>query len=474
MPRPQSPPKPPPKQAIKKVGDIALEKGLPANETAERALLGAILLTPASYAKVAAIIEPEDHSLVRHRLIHEAIKALHERGVAADTVTLCEELMRRGQLEAVDGASYIASLTDGLPEIAAPENYAAIVREAAIERRVIQLSASYAKRLLLRTGNVRELLAEAGSAFFDLQHRIDSDSKTIFTPQEVIETEGMDAVFRPWQSNPGIPTGFPTLDEHLSGGLIPGFVTTIAAETSSGKTALAGNIALNLATGGHPVGYFTSEMSKINMLHRFAAARCGVSYTQFRRGWLRDDALMSFTRAITAVSQLPILLDETTPINIHEFTVRATRMVRDRGVKVVILDYIQLMDLKRSGDGLIFRDDREALTYISGVFVKMAKTLKIPVIFLSQFSRAKRGRDKSDRGPKLSDLFGASALENNSAVALALWRPEFDRPGVEELRNTGDLIILKNRNGSRSTIRLDFKPGPMVFTERIPDVQANS
>lgn len=474
MPRPQPPPKPPPKQAIRKVGDVALERGLPANEDAERALLGAILLAPEAFQKVSAIVDPGDFSLEKHRRIFDRMKDLYERGAPIDRVTVADELMKQGQLESVDGLSYLISLDEGLPEIANLDGYCRIVREKSVERRVIFLSASHAKQLLLPGTNVRELLSRASSEFLDLQHRIDSDSKTIFTPEEVIAQEGMDAVFRPWQSNPGIPTGFPTLDEYLSGGLIPGFVVCVAAESSSGKTAFAGNIALNLATNGHGVAYFTSEMSRLNMLHRFAAAHSGISYTQFRRGWLRDDALMAFTKSITAVSQMRIMLDETTPLTIHDFMIRTARMVQEKKIEVVILDYIQLMDLKRSGDGIFFRDEREALTYISGMLVKVAKSLKIPVIFLSQFSRAKRSRDKSDRAPKLSDLFGASALENNSAVAIAIYRPEFDRPGVDELKNTARCIILKNRNASRGEIQLDFIPGPMIFRERQNEAKLDS
>jgi replicative DNA helicase len=183
---------------------------------------------------------------------------------------------------------------------------------------------------------------------------------------------------------------------------------------------------------------------------------------------MKGEDLREFHGAINRVLDMPLHVDESSPLTIHDFEARTTRMVQGGKVKVVILDYIQLMDLKRSGDGDTYMDERQALTAISGRFVKLAKALQIPVVFLSQLSRAKRAREKNDRRPKASDMHGAGALEHNSHIILALYREEFDKPSQTELKNMAELIILKNRNGERGTIHLLFTGGPMRFEEVDP------
>jgi replicative DNA helicase len=448
-----------------KLGDVAEKRGLPANVDAERFVLGSILLDETNFAKASESIAAEDFSLHKHRIIWSRMKDIRERGHQIDRVSLADELSKQRQLESVDGLSYLVSLDEGLPSLSNLPGYIRLVREKSIERRSIFLAAKLGKSLL--TGaDAREVLASASSEIFELQERLDSANKTIFSPEEAIAEAGSEAVFRPWDAAPGLPTGWLKLDEELSGGLISPGLVCLAAETSNGKTAFAGNMALNLVKNNHGTLYFTGEMSKIDMLHRLAAAHCELSFTRFRRGWLSEETQRAFRRSIVEVSQFPIYLDETNPLTIHDMMVRTTRMVQEKKISCVVVDYVQILNLQRSGDGINFRDEREALTYISSAWVGLSKALKIPIVFLSQFSRAKRGRDKSDRRPKLSDLFGASALENNSSCVIAIYRPEFDRPGDETIKNTAEVIILKNRNGPRSVVHMQFLPSCMVFKER--------
>lgn len=463
------PEKPETKKAIPSMQEATFDRGLPSNEDAERCVLGAIMLKDSLFNSVREVIGPEDFSLEKHRRILRRMEDLSKAGASIDRITLANELMKIGQLESVDGLSYLIDLDKLLPDsehlhVEGILSYAKIVRDKSMERRAIMESAAIAKSLVMGAVDLKTALAKSQHAMAEIQARMDGDSQKVLSAEQIIAAS-QDEVFYPWQGAPGLSTGFPKLDEYLSGGLLPKHVYCIAAESSSGKTAMAATVTHTLMKDGNAVLYFTGEMGFPVMIQRLAAIDCGLSFTKFRRNWLPEDQAKNFRHSIMAMGQLPFYADETHPITIHDCEMRIRKAVKDHGIKCVVVDYIQIMDRTQSGDGILFREERLALDYICVKFVTIAKEMGIPVVFLSQFSRAKRTREKADRRPKLSDLFGSSSIENSSHVIIMIYREEFDNPGSDDLKNTAEFLIRKNRNGPRGMVKARFLPGCMAFIE---------
>lgn len=454
------------KQSAKTASQQALEKGLPSNVDTERLVLGATMLNDTHFQQLNSALEPADFMLEKHRRIFGRMKELHDRGERIDRVTVAEELIRHGQLESVDGLAYLSSLDDGLPEQPNVDSYLRMLRRLGVERKMIFLAKSLAMGAINRTGDPETALGTAMARMLELQERLAPEDKAVFTPSEVMHQMGVEQFLSPWLSAPGIPTGYPKLDDMI-GGLVPGVVHVIAADTSFGKTAYVVNILSNLLQRDEPVPclYFTGEMRMHKVIYRMASGQARVPMGRFVRNLLNPDERQRYHAAISDITNYPLYLDESAPITIHNVCVRARRGVQKNGVKVVVIDYLQMMDLSESGDGRQFKDEYSAVSYISKRLVQLAKDLNVVVIYLSQFSRAKRSRDKSDRRPKLSDLHGSSALEKDSGVVLAIYREEFDRPNNEALKNTAELIILKNRDGARGTLYMDYRPTWMTFEE---------
>lgn len=443
--------------------DLLFEKALPSNVDAERFVLGSILLKDSYFPQVIAELEERDFSLEKHRRMLASMRELSQRGERIDRVTLAYELDRRGQLESVDGLNYLVSLDHGLPELINIESYIRIIKETSIERSLIFVAARAAQSTMGRMQNIGEVLSATAKDILKLQAAIAPKEEHVLTPQQIIERDPA-AFFTPWDVNPGIQTGFEKFDEMVYG-LVPGSIYVIAADTRFGKTSLLLNIADYIIRGGRGFVIFTGEMKSDTVIHRMACSSTGLSYSKFRKGKFDGDERQAFKNEINGLMERPLLLDETMPLSIHDFKIRATRAVQEKGAKVIGVDYLQRMNLRNSGDGMKFRDQLEAIDYISGEFMSIAKALGVPLVYLSQFSRAKRMRDKSDRRPKLSDLHGSSSLEKDSHVVVAIYREEFDKPNAPELKGTAELIVLKNRNGPEGTIKMKFLGSSMRFIE---------
>jgi replicative DNA helicase len=444
--------------------EATFDRGLPVNVEAEKVCLGAIMLSDSRWDEVRAIIGPDDFMLEKHRRIFRRMDDLRTAGKSIDRITVANELMSVGQLESVDGLSYLVSLDQALPENVNVKGYAEIVRQKSMERRAIMESAAIAKSLVMGAVDLKTALAKSQHSMSEIQARMDGDSQKVQSAEQIV-TANQDEIFYPWQGAPGLSTGFPKLDEYLSGGLLPKHVYCIAAESSSGKTALAASISHTLMKDGNAVLYFTGEMGFPVMIQRLAAIDSGLSFTRFRRNWLPEEQAKNFRHSIMNMAQLPFYADDTHPITIHDCEMRIRKAVKDHSIKCVVVDYIQIMDRTQSGNGIFFKEERLALDYICVKFVTIAKEMNIPVVFLSQFSRAKRTREKADRRPKLSDLFGASSIENSSHVVIMIYREEFDNPTADNLKNTAEFLIRKNRNGPRGTVKARFLPGCMAFIE---------
>jgi replicative DNA helicase len=433
-------------------GDIALERGLPANVDAERLILGAILTDELAFVQVAGVLDPDDFSLEKHRRIFARMRELHERGEKIDRVTLANELMKHGQLESVDGLSYLVSLDDGLPRIFNLDGYVRIVKDKAILRRLIYTSQSIIERCFLGQEDPAEILVSAEESLLKLGDERDRD--TLATPREIIEEfqGGLSAFLDPSRRIKGVSTGFVKFDE-LTGGLHPGELIILAARPSMGKTALALNIAQHIAT--HPslrktVAVFSLEMSKEALLTRMICAAARVDQQKFRAGYLNKEERRRLQIAAADLAEAPLFIDDTAGIGLMEIHAKLRRLKAEHGLGLVVIDYLQLM----SGRGR-FENRNQEVSFLSRGLKLMAKELNVPMLVLSQLSRAPETRP-GDHVPQLSDLRESGSIEQDADLVAFIYREEYYKPDREDLRGLADLIIGKQRNGPIGRVRLAF------------------
>lgn len=431
--------------------DVVLEKGLPANIDAERLVLGAILTDDSAFVQVAGVLEPEDFALTKHRLIFQRMQDLYERGEKIDRVTVTHELMKHGQLEAVDGMSYLVSLDDGLPPLYNLDSYVRIVKEKSLLRRIIYTSQDLIHRCTTAQEDPYKILAEAEEAFLSLG--TDLVRESLVTPQQIIEgyEGGLSAFLDPSKRARGLSTGFVKLDE-MTGGLHPGELIILAARPAMGKTALALNIAYNVATHPHSrqtVAIFSLEMSKESLLTRLVCAAARVDQQKFRAGFLNKHERLRLQKAAAELVEAPLFIDDTAGIGLMDVHAKLRRLKAEHGLGLVVIDYLQLMSTPR-------RENRtQEVSYLSRGLKLLAKELNVPMLVLSQLSRAPETRP-GDHVPQLSDLRESGSLEQDADLVLFIYRPEYYKPDREDLRGIAEVIIGKQRNGPTGKVKLAF------------------
>jgi replicative DNA helicase len=433
-------------------GDITLERALPANVDAERLILGAILNDETAFAHVGSILDPEDFSLEKHRRIFLRMRDLSERGERIDRLTLANELIRHGQLESVDGLSYLVSLDDGLPRLYNLDGYVRIVKDHAIRRRLIFASQSIIERCYLGREDPEQILISAEEALLKLGD--DRERGAMANPGQILEEfqGGIEAFLDPSKRIRGLSTGFVKLDE-LTGGLHPGELIILAARPSMGKTALALNIAQHVAT--HPrlrktVALFSLEMSKEALLARMVCAAARVNQHHYRAGYLNKEERRRLQQAATELAEAPLFIDDTAGIGLMEIHAKLRRLRAEHGLALVVIDYLQLM----SGRGR-FENRNQEVSFLSRGLKLMAKELNVPMLVLSQLSRAPETRP-GDHVPQLSDLRESGSIEQDADLVLFIYREEYYKRDREDLKGQADLIIAKQRNGPIGRLKLAF------------------
>jgi len=432
--------------------DIALERGLPSNVEAEQLVLGSILLDEAAFVLVAGTLEPEDFMLEKHRRIFSCMSALNESGEKIDRVTVANELMRRGQLESVDGLSYLVSLDDGLPRIYNLESYVRIVKEKSLLRRIILNSQKMIQRCMLDQEDPSAILADAEESMLrlgDIQAR-----KDLLNPGEIIEEfeGGLNAFLDPSKRVKGVSTGFLKLDEMI-GGLHAGELIILAARPAMGKTALALNIAQHVATHRDirkPVAVFSLEMSREQLLTRLICAAARVDQQKFRLGFLNSDERRRLQLAASELAEAPLFIDDTAGANLMDIHAKLRRMKSEHGLSLVVVDYLQLM----SGRGRVENRTQEVSALSRGLKL-LSKELRVPFLVLSQLSRATETRP-GDHIPQLSDLRESGSIEQDADLVAFIYRPEYYKPDREDLRGIAEVHIAKQRNGPIGKAKLAF------------------
>jgi replicative DNA helicase len=365
--------------------DIALEKGLPANLDAERFVLGAILMDDSLYIQVAGSLQAEDFSLEKHRRIFLRMGELYERGDRIDRVTVANELMKQNQLESVDGITYLVSLDEGLPTLSNLQSYVDIVKDKSVLRSIIFTSQKLIDRCLIGEEEPDQILASAEESLLKLGDTQAGDA-LISTHQILAEFEGgINSFLDPSKRIKGISTGFLKLDE-MTGGLHEGELIILAARPSMGKTALALNIAQHIAM--HPVNkqtvaIFSLEMSRESLLTRMVCAGARVDQQKFRAGYLNQDERRRLAKAASEIVQAPLFIDDTSGTHMMDIHAKLRRLKAEHGLALVVIDYLQLMSARGR-----YENRNQEISSLSRGMKLLAKELKVPMLVLSQLSRA--------------------------------------------------------------------------------------
>ncbi|MEW6446940.1 MAG: replicative DNA helicase [Bacillota bacterium] len=419
----------------------------PQSIDAEQAVLGAIFLDPDVIHQVVGTVKPEDFYQEPHRLIFETILSLDDEGTPIDIITVTDALRRAGYLERVGGASYVVALTDVVPSTAHVEHYARLVAEKALLRTLIQVATRIRDMGYEAGDDPRKLLSEAERMILELaQDRVIS---TFSSLKAVIEAtlKHIEKVYHAQGEMLALPTGFADLDRILSG-LWPQDLIIIAARPSMGKTALALSIAMNVAKKGVPVGFFSLEMSKEQLVQRLLTAEAKIDHKRIRTAHLGDEDWQSLTQAADNIAPLALFIDDTPGLNVREMRARAKRLKAEQGLGLLIIDYLQLMQSTRRTE-----NRQQEIADISRSLKALAKELNIPVLALSQLSRAVEQRH--EKKPVMSDLRESGALEQDADVIMFIYREEYYRPETEK-RGIAEIIVAKQRNGPVGTVELAF------------------
>ena len=443
---------------------IELEKGLPTNVDAERFVLGSILLDESFYVQAAGTLEAGDFSLEKHRRIFKRMGDLQDRGERIDRITVANELMKFNELEACDGLSYLVSLDDGLPQIPNLDSYIRIVKDKAVLRLIIFASQHMMNRCLLGEEEPSEILAGAEETLLKLgDERVKAG---LLNPDQILRDYegGISAFLDPSKRVKGISTGFTRLDE-MTGGMHGGELLIVAGRPSMGKTALALNIAQHVALRNkQTVAVFSLEMSKESLLTRMLCAAARVDSQRFRAGYLTQEERRKLNQALHELVEAPLYIDDTAGLHLMDMHAKLRRLKSERGeIGLVIVDYLQLM----SGRGR-FENRNQEVSALSRGMKLLAKELNVPMMVLSQLSRAVETR-QGDHRPQLSDLRESGSIEQDADLVGFIFREEVYNRDREDLKGLAELIVAKQRNGPVGTVNLVFLHAQTKFENRAED-----
>ena len=428
-------------------GDPFFEKGLPSNLEAERSILGAILLDNAVCNQAIELLRRDDFFLESHRRIFDKMIALTERLMPIDLITLSDELRRAGEFEQIGGATYIASLIDGVPRTDTIEPYAKLVKSKSMLRKLITAS--------------NQIIALAFEEEDEADMIIDKAEQMIFQIAEDRARQGFQYVgdvahrrleqIEQMAGRPemitGVPTGFTGFDR-MTSGLQRQELIVIAARPSMGKTALALNMAQYASKNANVVGIFSLEMSAEQLVSRLLCSEARVDAHRLRTGYLNREEWARLADALRRLCETKVFIDDTPGVGVLEMRAKSRRLKAEHGLDLLVIDYLQLM----AGRGRIESRQQE-VSQISRDLKTLAKELDVPVVALSQLSRAPEQR--SEHKPQLSDLRESGAIEQDSDVVCFIYREELYNP-TDENQGTAELIIGKQRNGPTGMVQLAF------------------
>ncbi|MDI3530051.1 MAG: replicative helicase [Thermoanaerobacter sp.] len=417
----------------------------PQNIEAEQSVLGSMLLSRDAIIDVSEIIKADDFYKESHKKLFDVMMEMFEKDIPVDLVTVVDELRKRNMLEAVGGIDYIASLSSNVITTANVSYYAKLIKEKATLRRLIEAS-SEIMELSYEGDDVETVLDIAEQKIFDIAQ---GRNTTNFSPiKDVLMNTfyKIEELYKNKGQLTGIPSGFPDLDLKTAG-FQPSDFILVAARPSMGKTSFALNIAQNAALlTGLPVAIFSLEMSKEQLVNRLICSTANIDSQKLRTGNLDEDDWMKLAAAMTPLSKASIYIDDTPGIGVMDIRAKCRRLKLEKGLGLVMIDYLQLMQGRGRAE-----NRQQEISEISRSLKSLARELNVPVITLSQLSRAPESR--SDHRPILSDLRESGAIEQDADIVMFLYRDDYYHKDSEK-KNIAEVIIAKHRNGPTGTVEL--------------------
>jgi replicative DNA helicase len=429
---------------------LFLKKTPPHNPEVEKTVLGGILLNNKNLNVVLSIITPEDFYKEAHRLILDHIILMVDKGKPVDLVSLSEALKRAGILEEIGGAAYLSSLMDGVPKSLNVEYHAKIIKEKALLRRLILSSAKIISSSYDQVEDADQLLDEAQAAIIDVAEQRIKPGFVQLNKLTDPAIQTIDALRHRQDAVTGVPTGFRDLDA-LTAGFHEAEFIVIAARPSMGKTALSLNISQHVGLHtDYSVGFFSLEMAKEQLVMRMLSSEAQIDLQKVRRGFVSDREFERMKLAAEKLSHAKIFIDESSALTVMEMKAKSRRLKMEHNLDLVFIDYIQLMR-----PGVRFENRTQEMSFISRSLKELSKELRLPVVGISQLSRApEKGRAKPI--PQLSDLRESGAIEQDADVVIFIYRPEFYNQDDENLRGIAQVNIAKQRNGPTGKVMLAF------------------
>jgi replicative DNA helicase len=437
--------------------EVAAGRVPPQNLEAEASLLGSILIEKDAIIKIADIVNADDFYVDRNGLIYAAIMDLYEQRQPIDIVSLSNKLREAGELERVGGSAYIAELTSAVPTAAHVVHYAGIVSHKATLRRLIAAASNISQFGYDEQAPLDQLLDRAEQTIFEVSQK---NLKQNFIPINSILADSFDRL-NELHSNSGklrgIPTGFRDLDTMLAG-LQNSDLLILAARPSMGKTTFVMNMAHHVAAKeGIPVGFFSLEVSKEQLIDQLLAIESGVDSWKLRTGALDEDDFPRINEAMAELSEAPLYIDDSAMTNVMEMRTKARRLQAEHGLGLVIIDYLQLI----SGGARSLEGRQQEVSEISRGLKGLARELNVPVIALSQLSRAVESRNPPM--PQLADLRDSGSIEQDADVVMFIYREAYYNKQTDR-ENITDILIKKHRNGPIGDVELYFHPEQRRFT----------
>ncbi len=429
----------------------ALVDNVPPNSAeAEQAVLGAVLSDPKALAELADMLKPEDFYRDAHRVVFRAMLDLFDAGEVIDMITLVETLKKGNRLDSAGGITYVTTLANCVPTAANAAAHAKIVREKAAKRKLINMAAQVVQMGFEDEEDVSVIVERTGTMLIDVSSE---HQPTAFAEPKSLAAKVLDRFAQFAEAKGrifGLATGFPDFDRVTGGLQVPDFIL-LAARPSMGKTALAVNMAVYVAMSKRNVALFSLEMSKEQLMQRIICGEAELPYEKVKGGIMNEDDWKRAIGAANEVAAVPLHIDDTGALSVSEVKGRCRRLKAEKGLDLVVIDYLQLMrgDSGNSGD-----NRQQEISEISRGLKALAKDLSVPVIALSQLSREVEKR--ANKRPMLSDLRESGSLEQDADIVGFLYRDDYYNPETEN-KNITELILAKHRNGPTGTIELYFR-----------------
>ncbi len=428
----------------------------PHSVEAEESVLGAVLISSEAADIALESLHAEDFYKPAHQSIFEAISQLFDANEPIDVVTVTEALRRRGNLDRVGGIGYVTTLSDAVPTASNVDHYVGIVEEHALRRRLLRAGGDVGTLATAVDRPVAEVLDEAEQRVYAVSERRVGEGLALIDPLLFPAIEKAEELSQRGSDVTGIPTGFRDLDRKLAG-LHPTNLVIVAGRPGMGKSALAMNIARNVALHDHPVAIFSLEMSREELVTRLLCSQGRIDSQRLRTGQLGEGDFTRLSNAASVLYKKPIYVDDSPGLTVTEIRAKCRRLSRRPGLGLVILDYLQLMNA--SGG----ENRQQEIATISRNLKNLARELQVPVIAVSQLNRSLEARE--DKRPRLGDLRESGAIEQDADVVMFIYRHEYYHPEATETKGMAEVQIAKHRAGAVGRVEMTFLPEYTLFAD---------